>query len=81
MGGIRGGLGGRIGGLDQGGGKAFEYLLLTIGITLQFSMSCNLWFPTPGSIAGLIGLLRQHSQFAAQRHLVLLWVYGKGCCW
>jgi hypothetical protein len=60
------------------GGKAFEYLLLTIGITLQFSISCNLWFPTPGSIAGLIGLLRQHSQFAA--HLVLLWVYGQGFC-
>ncbi len=38
------------------------------------------WFPTPGSIAGLIGLLRQHSQFAPHRHLMLLWAYGQGFC-
>ena len=56
-------------------------MFLTIGNTLQFSTSCNQWFPTPGSIAGLIGpILHQHSQFAPQRHLLLLWVYGKGCC-
>ncbi|HBH73331.1 MAG TPA: hypothetical protein DDY43_07755 [Synechococcales bacterium UBA10510] len=55
-------------------------MLPTIGNTLQFLISCNQWFPTPGSIAGLIGLLRQHSQFAPQRYLVLLWVYGQGFC-
>ena len=55
-------------------------MLLTIGNTLQFSTSCNQWFPTPGSIAGLIGLLRQPSRFAAQRYLVLLWAYGQGFC-
>ena len=71
---------GWIRGFDQGGGKAFEYLLLTIGKTLQFSTSCNHRFPTPGSIAGLIGLLRQHSQFAPQRYLVLLWAYGQRFC-
>ncbi len=39
------------------------------------------WFPTPGSIAGLIGLLRQHRRFADHRHLMLLWAYGQGFCW
>jgi hypothetical protein len=55
-------------------------LFLTTGKTLQFSTSCNHRFPTPVSIAGLIGLLRQHSRFADQRHLVLLWAYGQGFC-
>jgi hypothetical protein len=64
--------------LDQGGEKAFEYLLPTTGKTLQFSTSYNHRFPTLGSIAGLIGLQRQPSQFAP--HLVLLWVYGQGFC-